>query len=155
MLEHEGDEEYKTFDFYHSRQAKDHYDVERDENGKEILFDGNDLPKLKQYIKETNDKKIQCLLVDAKAKGYLYCNRQGLPFAPSYYCSLELTDIGRECLKNLCKDKLENLKWIVTTFVAVIGLIFSILGYFYPNETKIQTIVKTELKNTTNVNISK
>lgn len=141
MLEHESDEIHKLFDFYK-------FDLDL---LKEIA--GKDLQNLKNYIKENDDNKICSLLYDLlKNKKYIFQEERQLH---SLYDDLKLTDTGRKHLEDLCKNKLENLKWIVTTFVAVIGLFFSILGYFYPNETKIQTIVKTELKNTTNVSIIK
>lgn len=139
MLEHESDEIHKLFDFYK-------FDVLK-------TIEGKDLQNLKIYIKENDDNKI-CILLDDLLKNKKYIFHEKRQLEP-LYDDLKLTDTGRKHLENLCKNKLENLKWIVTTFVAVIGLIFSILGYFYPNETKIQTIVKTELKNTTNVSITK
>ena len=139
MLEHESDEIHKLFDFYK-------FDVLK-------TIEGKDLQNLKIYIKENDDNKI-CILLDDLLKNKKYIFHEKRQLEP-LYDDLKLTDTGRKHLENLCKNKLENLKWIVTTFVAVIGLFFSILGYFYPNETKIQTIVKTELKNTTNVSITK
>ena len=139
MLEHESDEIHKLFDFYKFYVLK--------------TIDGKDLQNLKIYIKENDDNKI-CILLDDLLKNKKYIFHEKRQLEP-LYDDLKLTDTGRKHLENLCKNKLENLKWIVTTFVAVIGLFVSILGYFYPNETKIQTIVKTELKNTTNVSITK
>lgn len=149
MSEYEGNGEYKTFDFYHSHLKG--RDVERYENGKVVLFAGDDLQKLKEYIKEKDDKKVQLLLRDAGKKEYLYCNRQGLPLAHSYYCDLELTDIGRQHLENLNEIKRKWLMTIIPALIAFVGSLF--ISYNFPNETKIQTIVKTELKNTNNINI--
>lgn len=125
----------------------------KDENGEAIFYSiGQDLDNLKKYIKIDDDNEIQCLLKKLYKKGYI---SNCLSSNRSIYGNLQISVKGQKYLEDLCKDKLETLKWIITTFIAVIGLIFSILGYFFPNETKIQTIVKTELKNTTNVNITK
>lgn len=68
-----------------------------------------------------------------------------------FYDDYKLTDVERKYLENLSEIK---RKWLIAIIPALIAFIGSLLiAYYFPNETKIQTIVKTELKNTTNINI--
>lgn len=137
MSEYEGYGEYKTFDFY---------SIE----GLHKCVDGKNLNDLKKYIKEFNDDKIKQLLQNALDKEYICQIPTKLN---TFHDDYKLTNKGRKYLEEIDKNRKENLKWMITTLIAVIGLVISILNYYFPNETKIQTIVKTELKNTTNINI--
>lgn len=137
MSEYEGNGEYKTFDFY---------SIE----GLHKYVDGKNLNDLKKYIKEFNDNKIKQLLQNAFDKEYICQIHTKLN---TFHDDYKLTNIGQKYLEEITKNKFENFKWAITTLIAVIGLIISVLNYYFPNETKIQTIVKTELKNTNNINI--
>lgn len=137
MLEHESDEIHKLFDFYK-------FDVLK-------TIEGKDLQNLKIYIKENDDNKICTLLDDLlKNKKYIFHEKRQLH---PLYDDLKLTDTGRKHLEDLCKIKREWGIAIIPAFIAFLGSLF--INYFFSNEAKIQTIVKTELKNTTNVSITK
>lgn len=138
MLEHESDEVHKLFDFYKFVPINK-------------TVEGKDLQNLKNYIKENDNDKIFPLLDDLlRNKKYIcYEKRQLNPL----YDDLQLTDAGRKHLEDCNEIK---RKWLMAIIPALIAFVGSLLiSYNFPNETKIQTIVKTELKNTTNINITK
>lgn len=137
--------------------------IAKDKNGNPILLDGEDLDDLKKFINMDNSSKIQNMLKDLFEKRYI-CNSSSLT-NDSPYGDLIISPKGFDYLEYLDKNSKKVIsdifKFLCKFMAWLIPTLISGFSYFFPNETKIQAIVKTELKNiniienTTNVNMRK